>query len=626
MRDLGTRRVTARHSAARRRAIAAFLTLPLLASAVPVLAGPIDEHGHDESVHHPPAVKDTSALRGAGYDTLRALPIQAGGRIKPFDTFAREQVYAVCGEYAPRDAKDEDPCYTVLQMAHAPGSFRERAVIVVRNLELVKAFRGQEGQKTHVSVKECEENPEFKKIVDAQNWEKSKGLTPTELATRELLTRVHTFRQLPTLIRLLPVSDELERPWVPISQASEAFPDGRFKPLQDEAASMAAAFEKNDPAAFEAAEAKVAERLRGYDFRVYPPDSVLSLELTYNTLRPFRTAYLLFYLSAVLFLIHRVKVKSKGLWGAAFGVLCLGVALHVGGTLARTYITQYAPVGSLYETAVWIGGVGVLLALGFEATTRQSTAGLAGSIFGALLLTLADRLPLLAGTLGETAARHVDAAMNPLQPVLRSYWLNIHVTCMLTSYGALGLACLIGLDYGATYLKNGGWSQSKAWVKYFFANLGAPAAAPADGAPAAAPEGVPAPAAEPKAAPAADAKLPQKPGPLQAPPEVLEKLERLEQFNYRVIQVGFSLLTTGVLLGAVWANQSWGRYWGWDPKETWAFITWLIYAAYLHFRFMGWVKGPVSTLWNIVGFGAVLFTYIGVSFLLPGLHSYLQPS
>lgn len=608
MRDLGTRR----------RVIATLLALPLLAALAPALAGPpVDEHGHDASVHHPPAVKDTSALRGAGYEALRALPIQAGGRIKPFDTFAREQVYAVCGEYAPRDAKDEDPCYTVLQMAHAPGSFRERAVIVVRNLELVKAFRGQEGQKTHVSVKECEENPEFKKIVDAQNWEKAKGLTPTELATRELLTRVHNFRQIPTLLRLLPVSDELERPWVPISQASEAFPDGRFKPLQDEAASMAEAFAKNDPAAFEAAEVKVVERLRGYDFRVYPPDSVLSLELTYNALRPFRTAYLLFYLSAILFLVHRVKVKSKGLWMAAFGVLSLGVALHVGGTLARTYITQYAPVGSLYETAVWIGGVAVLLAVGFEATTRQSTAGLAGSIFGALLLTLADRLPLMAGSLGETAARHVDAAMNPLQPVLRSYWLNIHVTCMLTSYGALGLACLIGLDYGATYLKNGGWSHSVAWVKYFFARLGTPAeAAPVADAPA--------PAAD--AAKPADPKLPQKPGPLQASPEVLEKLDRLEQFNYRVIQVGFSLLTTGVLLGAVWANQSWGRYWGWDPKETWAFITWLIYAAYLHFRFMGWVKGPVSTLWNIVGFGAVLFTYIGVSFLLPGLHSYLQPS
>lgn len=607
MRDLGTRR----------RLIAAFLALPLLASALPVLAGPIDEHGHDASVHHPPAVRDTSALRGAGFEALRALPIQAGGRIKPFDTFAREQVYAVCGEYAPRDAKDEDPCYTVLQMVHAPGSFRERAVIVVRNLELVKAFRGQEGQKTHVSVKECEENPEFKKIVDAQNWEKSRGLTPTELATRELLTRVHTFRQLPTLLRLLPVSDELERPWVPISQASEAFPDGRFKPLQDEAATMVAAFEKNDPAAFEAAEAKVAERLRGYDFRVYPPDSVLSLELTYNKLRPFRTAYLLFYVAAALFLVHRVmRTKSKGLWGAAFGILCLGVALHVGGTLARTYITQYAPVGSLYETAVWIGGVGVLLALGFEVTTRTSTAGLAGSVFGALLLTLADRLPLLGGVVGETAARHVDAAMNPLQPVLRSYWLNIHVTCMLTSYGALGLACLIGLDYGATYLKNGGWSQSIAWLKYFFATLGTPAeAAPAADAPAPAAD-----AAKP------DPKLPQRPGPLQAPPEVLEKLERLEQFNYRVIQVGFTLLTIGVLLGAVWANQSWGRYWGWDPKETWAFITWLIYAAYLHFRFMGWVKGPVSTLWNIIGFGAVLFTYIGVSFLLPGLHSYLQPS
>lgn len=513
-----------------------------------------------------PAAPAPTERFAADLNPLRELPIQANGRVKPLDTFAREHCYAVTGEFSLRDAKDEDPLFTLLQMSLEPAAFRERRVIVVRNLDLTEAFTGERVAKTHISIKDFEENPRWKTFQEGIDWSKEKGFTPTELAVRELFGRIHAFKKTNELLRLLPVSDEPEKAWVPIENAHASFPDQRFSPLVDEAKTMAAAFRARDKAAFETAETKVAERLRGYDFRVYPPDSVLALELTYNKIRPFRTAYLLCFLAATLFLVNRLVVKKTWLWGASLGVLGLAAALHVGGVIARTYITQYAPVGSLYETAIWIGGIAIVLSVVFEAIMRAGSAGTAGALLGGVTLVLADRLPLLS----DAFARHVDPAMNPLVPVLRSYWLNIHVTCMLTSYGALGLACAIGLDYLFVFLTS-----------------------------------------------------PRGP---DAPPEVKAKLERLEQFNYRVIQVGFTLLTGGVLLGAVWANQSWGRYWGWDPKETWAFITWLIYAAYLHFRFMGWVKGPWSTVWNLVGFGAVIFTYLGVSFLLPGLHSYLEPS
>src|SRR5689334_10198569 len=93
----------------------------------------------------------------ANLDPLRALPIQANGRVKPLDTFAREHVYAVTGEYGLRDAPGEDPVFTVLQMALEPAKFRERRVIVVRNLVLTEAFTGQPNiSKTHVSVKDFE--------------------------------------------------------------------------------------------------------------------------------------------------------------------------------------------------------------------------------------------------------------------------------------------------------------------------------------------------------------------------------------------------------------------------------------------------------------------------------------
>jgi cytochrome c-type biogenesis protein CcsB len=95
----------------------------------------------------------------------------------------------------------------------------------------------------------------------------------------------------------------------------------------------------------------------------------------------------------------------------------------------------------------------------------------------------------------------------------------------------------------------------------------------------------------------------------------------LDELIHQLIMFGFLFLTVGIITGAVWANSAWGRYWGWDPKETWSFITWLIYASLLHFRMMrGW-RGKRIAVLSIIGFAAVLFTYFGVN-LLPGLHSY----
>ena len=95
----------------------------------------------------------------------------------------------------------------------------------------------------------------------------------------------------------------------------------------------------------------------------------------------------------------------------------------------------------------------------------------------------------------------------------------------------------------------------------------------------------------------------------------------LDDLNHQLIMFGFLFLTVGIITGAVWANSAWGRYWGWDPKETWSLITWFIYATLLHARMMrGW-HGKRIAYFSIIGFVAVLFTYFGVNYL-PGLHSY----
>ena len=95
-----------------------------------------------------------------------------------------------------------------------------------------------------------------------------------------------------------------------------------------------------------------------------------------------------------------------------------------------------------------------------------------------------------------------------------------------------------------------------------------------------------------------------------------------ENLSYRLIGIGFCFLTLGILSGAVWANETWGSYWSWDPKETWALITWLTFAIYLHTRILGGLKGVKSAMIATFGFFIIWFCYLGVNLLGKGLHSY----
>jgi cytochrome c-type biogenesis protein CcsB len=102
----------------------------------------------------------------------------------------------------------------------------------------------------------------------------------------------------------------------------------------------------------------------------------------------------------------------------------------------------------------------------------------------------------------------------------------------------------------------------------------------------------------------------------------LPELKIIDDLTYKTIVFGFMWLTAGIITGAVWANEAWGTYWSWDPKETWSIITWFVYASTLHARFTrGWSGSRIAWL-AIIGFVSVFFTYFGVNFLLSGLHSY----
>lgn len=161
---------------------------------------------------------------------------------------------------------------------------------------------------------------------------------------------------------------------------------------------------------------------------------------------------------------------------------------------------------------------------------------------------------------------NLDVSIRPAMPALRSKWLIVHVLTAVLSYGAFALSFALSLMYLLKERLLGKKGTSKL-------------------------------------------------------EELLPRLEVLDDLAYKVIFFGMPALTIMLVTGAVWAEYSWGRYWSWDPKETWALITWFIYSAYLHLRLRGW-KGKKAAYLSILGFLAVIFTFIGVSYLLPGIHSY----
>jgi cytochrome c-type biogenesis protein CcsB len=183
---------------------------------------------------------------------------------------------------------------------------------------------------------------------------------------------------------------------------------------------------------------------------------------------------------------------------------------------------------------------------------------------------------------------------SPLVPALQSNWLMMHVSMMLLSYGTLimgSLLCILFLvisrskDVDLKVIDNSSLPLYNIMLDYYEAKLLAPSTEISELG-------------------------------------KLKLLQSLDNWSYRIIGLGFPFLTIGIISGGVWANEAWGSYWSWDPKETWALITWLVFATYLHARITkGW-EGKKTAILGSLGFFIIWICYLGVNFLGKGLHSY----
>ena len=263
----------------------------------------------------------------------------------------------------------------------------------------------------------------------------------------------------------------------------------------------------------------------------------------------------------------------------------------------------HIPVSNLYEVFVLFSLITALFYLYYER--RYATRALGGFV---MLVITSSVIFLLWYSFTRDAFQ-----IQPLVPALKSWWMKIHVPANFIGYGTFSLAAMVGFAY---LVKQHG--QTKSWLKLaplFVLGVllaGEPMVFRSQGLSATwmLYFGIGA---------LIVGTILLFRGPIAAR---LPSLEVLDDIMYRAIAIGFAFFTVATILGALWAADAWGAYWQWDPKETWALIVWLNYAAWLHLRLMKGLRGTMAAYWALVGLLVTGFAFLGVNMFLSGLHSY----
>lgn len=292
-----------------------------------------------------------------------------------------------------------------------------------------------------------------------------------------------------------------------------------------------------------------------YGGDVIPSEEHINMEIAYNKLGLFSKLVPLYLLLGILLLLFaffnvlKPIFNLKWVMRIAWAILIVGFLMHITGIGIRWYISGHPPWNNAYGSIVFIAASTVVAGL---ILAKNSPFALAGSA-------------LLAGiTMGVAHMNFINPEITNLVPVLKSYWLMVHVSTIISGDGFLGLGSILSLFVLLLFIIRGKENVN-----------------------------------------------------------IDRSIKELTNLAEMSLIIGLMLMTVGNFLGGVWANESWGRYWGWDPKETWAAVTILIYATVLHLRFIPKLKSIyIFNLASVWAYSSVLMTYFGVNYYLSGLHSY----
>lgn len=528
-------------------------------------------------------------------EPLKDLAVFHNGRVKVLDTLATEMVQTITGrkdyndflhEKQPDALHDKitrvryDPVFTFLDLIIDPAYYFDKPLIGVNYLPLRREL-----VELQFPTRDNEANKEVQ-----ERWMKLGRVTPlmleefgprvaqshqSEQPYMEGLGRAQYGMQLfieakANMEMVAPASRD--KPWSHVSTLADDHP------VRLAMVKLGEAWRARDAAAANAAIATIAAELPKINSEVYPTTS-RTIEMTYNRLDAFEWGWVLYAFSLVSLLL---AFGTHRKWLAWVGGLLLagGVAMHGIGFIARCLIAERFAIQNQFESMTGLSLFAVVLALGIMVWRKQWLFGAAAAAVGFMVLVTATQTAIP----GQTIEREA-AILNT------SVLLKYHVTTVLVSYGLIALGFVVSIFYLVAHY----------FAKEKPAQL---AVAGADGT----------------AAVVGAALSAGDDEPMTTKARMLSDLDKSQMI---ILQLAFWTLGVGILLGAWWADHSWGRWWAFDPKETWALITWIVYLIVIHVRMARPQGKGLTTAWlSIIGFFIMLWTYFGVNLLLPGLHAY----
>ena len=288
------------------------------------------------------------------------------------------------------------------------------------------------------------------------------------------------------------------------------------------------------------------------------------------------------YIAGMIGYFYYLAFRRQLAWRAASVAAFLGLSAHAVSVVSRGVAAGRVPWGNMYEYSSLLA---LLVVAGYlfvvEGVFKVRVLG--GFVLAFSVLTMA------------IAVMFLYVGPGPLVPALNSYWIKIHVVAAITGSSLFALGSIVTILYLA---KDRRERRSAATVPIMGGSVDL------DDAPPHFESGADEPAGG------------------ASRRGILPSAAVLDRVAYRTIAFAFPIWTFAVIAGAIWAEQAWGRYWGWDPKETWSFITWVVFAGYLHARATSGWRGRRAAVIALVGFASLLVTYYAVNLWIVGLHSY----
>jgi cytochrome c-type biogenesis protein CcsB len=488
---------------------------------------------------------------------LGSLVVQSRmGRMKPLDTLNSEIIYKLSGKNTLYGMNHNQ---IILGMFSRPKIWQKVELIKIKSPQLKKLL-GVDEDKKLISFAELFTPQGTYKLE--KEVEKAIRIMPAFRNTYEKdvikvdeLTNISFMVFRGSVLKIFPLEDSQNNQWIDFKNFWESAKSTKAKKVQIAAERLLnESFNRNYDKALPYVKT-ILDYQKEYGKDVIPSQEMIKNEILLNKAKIFprlTPVYVLFGLILFIYSFASLFFKKLNHKKIRFVIIALATLLfciHTFGMGARWYISGHAPMSDTYESIVYIAWSAMLAGVVFF---RKSIFALSAAIIIAGIFMFAAHLG------------HIDPEITNLVPVLKSFWLSVHVSIITSSYGFLGLGAVLGFMNLILFIL----------------------------------------------------RTPKK--------EYLDThIKNITDINEAALSIGLALLVIGNFLGGIWANESWGRYWGWDPKETWSYIAIIVYAIVLHLRMLKDIYTPyLFNVFALVSFASILMTYFGVNFYLAGMHSY----